>query len=46
VIRNEWEDLFVIQKGVGVADKIILEGIGRVHDGDKVECEDRARTRK
>jgi membrane fusion protein (multidrug efflux system) len=43
VIQNELEDLFVIRKGVGVNDKIILEGIRQVHDGEKVEYEDRAR---
>ena len=39
VIQNESEDLFVIKKGVGVDDKIILEGIRQVHDGEKVKCE-------
>ena len=39
VIQNELEDLFVIKKGVGVDDKIILEGIRQVHDGEKVEYE-------
>jgi membrane fusion protein, multidrug efflux system len=42
VIQSELEDLFVIKKGVGVDDKIILEGIRQVHDGEKVEYEDRA----
>ena len=42
VIDHELEDLFVIRKGVGVDDKIILEGIRQVHDGEKVEYEDRA----
>jgi membrane fusion protein (multidrug efflux system) len=41
VIQNELEDLFVIKKGLGVEDKIVLEGIRQVRDGDKVECEDR-----
>ena len=41
VIQNELEDLFVIKKGVGVDDKIVLEGIRQVHDGEKVEFEDR-----
>ncbi|HJT30942.1 MAG TPA: efflux RND transporter periplasmic adaptor subunit [Pirellulales bacterium] len=41
-IENELEDLFVIKKGeVGVNDKIILEGIRQVRDGEKVEFEDR-----
>jgi len=40
-IRNELDDLFVIEKGVSVDDKIVLEGIREVRDGDKVEFEDR-----
>ncbi|HWB09303.1 MAG TPA: efflux RND transporter periplasmic adaptor subunit [Pirellulales bacterium] len=40
-IENELEDLFVIKKGaVTVQDKIVLEGIRQVRDGDKVEFED------
>jgi membrane fusion protein (multidrug efflux system) len=35
------DDLFIIKNGVGVADKIVLEGIRQVRDGDKVEYEDR-----
>jgi membrane fusion protein, multidrug efflux system len=37
VIQDEAEDLFVIKKGVGVGDKIVLEGVRQVRDGDKVE---------
>ena len=42
MIQNELEDLFVIKQGVGVNDRIILEGIRQVHDGEKVELEDRS----
>jgi membrane fusion protein (multidrug efflux system) len=35
------DDLFIIKKGIGVEDKIVLEGIRQVRDGDKVEFEDR-----
>ena len=45
VIQNELADTFVIKKGVGVDDKIILSGIRRVHDGEKVEYEHRAQKR-
>jgi membrane fusion protein (multidrug efflux system) len=38
-IQNELEDLFVIKSGIDVKDKIILEGIRQVHDGEKVEYE-------
>ncbi len=37
VIQNEVEDLFVIKKGIGVGDKIIVEGIRQVRVGEKVE---------
>jgi membrane fusion protein (multidrug efflux system) len=37
VIQNETEDLFVVKKGVGVGDEIVLEGVRLVRDGDNVE---------
>jgi membrane fusion protein, multidrug efflux system len=39
VVQNELEDLFVIEEGLGVEDKIVLEGIRQVRDGEKVEYE-------
>jgi membrane fusion protein (multidrug efflux system) len=39
--QSEMEDLFVIKRGVGVNDKIVLEGVRQVRDGDKVEYEER-----
>jgi membrane fusion protein, multidrug efflux system len=39
---NELDDIFVIDKGLDVNDKIVLEGLRQVHDGDTVEYEDRA----
>jgi len=33
------EDIFVIDKGLDKGDKIILEGIRQVRDGDKIEYE-------
>jgi membrane fusion protein (multidrug efflux system) len=41
VVQNELEDIFVIKTGVSVDDKIVLEGIRQIRDGDKVEYEDR-----
>jgi membrane fusion protein (multidrug efflux system) len=38
-IQNEIDDIFVVNKGVGVGDRIVLEGIREVHDGEKVEYE-------
>ncbi len=36
-IEHELEDIFVIKSGLEVKDKIVLEGVRQVHDGDKVE---------
>ena len=33
------EDIFVIKKGLDVNDRIVLEGIRQVRDGEKVEYE-------
>jgi membrane fusion protein (multidrug efflux system) len=41
VVQNELEDLYVIKTGVNVSDKIVLEGIREIRDGDKVEYENR-----
>jgi membrane fusion protein (multidrug efflux system) len=38
-IHSEQEDIFVIEKGLEEGDKIILEGIRQVRDGDKIEFE-------
>ncbi len=40
-VGNELEDLYVLKKGLGVKDTIVLEGIRQVRDGEKVEFEDR-----
>ena len=39
VILNEMDDIFLIKDGLGVNDRIILEGIRQVRDGDEVEYE-------
>ena len=36
-IRNEVDDEFVIEKGVGVGDKIVTDGVRMVRDGEKVK---------
>ena len=38
-VKNEMEDIYVIKEGVDANDKIILEGIRQVRDGEKVEFE-------
>jgi membrane fusion protein (multidrug efflux system) len=40
VIQNELERDFVVKTGVGVNDKIVVEGISRVRDGDRVELKE------
>lgn len=39
VIQNELDDIFVIKKGVAETDRIVLEGIRQIHEGEKVEGE-------
>jgi membrane fusion protein (multidrug efflux system) len=38
-VTNELDDIFVIQEGLGIHDKIVLEGVRQVREGDKVEYE-------
>lgn len=40
-VQNELEDLFVIKSGVSVEEKIVLEGVRQIRDGETVEYEDR-----
>ncbi len=39
VIQSEQDDIYLIQEGLDVNDRIILEGIRQVRDGDEVEYE-------
>ena len=39
-LGNELEDIFVVKSGIAVNEKIILEGIRQIHDGEKIECEE------
>jgi membrane fusion protein (multidrug efflux system) len=36
-VQNEMDDIFVINKGLDVNDRIIFEGVRQVRDGEKVE---------
>jgi membrane fusion protein (multidrug efflux system) len=38
-IQHEMDDIFVVNKGLDATDKIVLEGVRQVHDGDSVEYE-------
>ena len=37
VIQDEARDLFVVKKGVGVGDQIVVDGVRQVRDGNRVE---------
>lgn len=41
-IKNELEDVYLIQDGLAATDKIILDGVQQVSDGEKVTAEFRA----
>jgi membrane fusion protein (multidrug efflux system) len=40
-VANELDDIFVIDKELTANDRIVLEGVRQVRDGDKVEYEER-----
>jgi membrane fusion protein (multidrug efflux system) len=42
IIQSEQDDIYLLKDGLNVDDKIILEGIRQVRDGDRVEYEFRA----
>ena len=39
VVQHELDDIFVIKKGLSPEDKIVLEGVRLVHDGEELEYE-------
>jgi membrane fusion protein, multidrug efflux system len=39
VVQLEMDDIYVIKQGLDENDKIVLEGVRQVHDGDEVEFE-------
>jgi membrane fusion protein (multidrug efflux system) len=42
VPEHEVDDIYVIKKGVAVGDRIVLEGVRQVHDGEQVKYEFRS----
>jgi membrane fusion protein (multidrug efflux system) len=38
-IKHELDDIFVIDSGLDEKDRIVLEGVREVHEGEKVEFE-------
>jgi membrane fusion protein (multidrug efflux system) len=41
-VQHEIDDVFVLKSGLSVDDKIVLEGVRQVSDGEKVEYESRS----
>jgi membrane fusion protein (multidrug efflux system) len=41
-IEHELEDVYLVGRGLTVADRIVIDGTQQVRDGDGVECEFRA----
>ena len=39
VVEHEVDDVFVVKEGLDPTDKIVLEGVRQVRDGEKVEYE-------
>lgn len=39
VVQHEMDDIFVIKSGLDPSDKIVLDGVRQVHEGEKVEYE-------
>ena len=37
VIRDDAVDVFVVEKGVRAGDRIVVDGVRQIRDGDKVE---------
>lgn len=37
-IQNEMDDVFVVESGLEVKDRFVLEGVRQVHDGEKIEA--------
>ena len=46
VVRNETDDLFVIKKGLDVNDRIVVEGVRQVRDGEKLAGYELSKTRR
>jgi membrane fusion protein (multidrug efflux system) len=36
-VEDNANDVLIVRKGIGVGDRIVVDGVGRVSDGDKVE---------
>ncbi|TWU47017.1 efflux RND transporter periplasmic adaptor subunit [Rubripirellula reticaptiva] len=39
VVKNEKDDIFILSEGLAAGEKIVLEGIRQVRDGEKIEYE-------
>ena len=36
-VLNNTGDIFIVASGLNVGDRIVLDGVGKVKDGDKIE---------
>lgn len=41
-VQHEMDDIFVLSKGISAGDKIVLEGVRQVREGEKVQAEYRS----
>ena len=41
-VKYELEDIYVIESGLKVSDKIVLDGVREVEEGEKIEYEFRS----
>lgn len=37
-ISDEMDDIFVVESGIGANDRIVLEGVRQIHDGEHIEA--------
>ncbi|MCA8950530.1 MAG: efflux RND transporter periplasmic adaptor subunit [Planctomycetes bacterium] len=41
-VAHEMDDVFVLASGLDAKEKIVLDGVRQIHDGDHIECEFRS----
>lgn len=39
IVQNEFDDQFVVKSGLSADDKVVVDGMRQIHEGDKVEYE-------
>lgn len=38
-VSHEMDDVFVVERGLAVGDRVVLDGVRQIHDGERVEAE-------